>query len=48
MKLIICEKRSLAKNVIEAIGISKIGKNCAENDEYCVTWASGECVNFFL
>lgn len=41
MKLIICEKRSLAKNVIEAIGISKIGKNCAENDEYCVTWASG-------
>lgn len=47
MKLIICEKPSLAKNICDALNVKKRvkGKNNSsgyyENEEYVVTWAYG-------
>ncbi len=47
MKLIICEKPSLAKNICEALKVNKriIGQNRSsgyfQNDDYFVTWAYG-------
>ena len=41
MKLIICEKPSLAKNVAGALNVRDWKDGYIENDKYIVTWAFG-------
>ena len=41
MKLIIAEKPSLARNIVNAIGNLKKKDGYFENEEYLITWAFG-------
>ena len=47
MKLIIAEKPSLARNIVNAIGNMKKKDGYFENDEYLVTWAFGHLFTLY-
>lgn len=47
MKVIIAEKPSLARNIVDAIGSMKKGNGYFFNDEYYVTWAFGHLFSLY-
>ena len=47
MKVIIAEKPSLARNIVDSIGAMKKADGYYYNDEYYVTWAFGHLFSLY-